>query len=255
MNDTEMVLETQQDRVNFLVDVMNDSTKTEILSKYRLDDNRLNMLKTSLLTELKERLERITSSNIAMHFFQEKKKGKQTSLFFKDLGISMDQMNFIYKIINGTMLPTYTIIYLMRDTVRPAWWFYNEGDILPKEIEYKKTPIRYKGKSTMSKNMETPTLGHIYMEQLKLAKCCNKFCLDHNISYCERGNYFTMRTDSRTGKKKYPSKPSFSIIDRLKDVINPDWFFIYPKEVEKSVVKEVLDQARLEIEKRSGNSS
>lgn len=249
MNDAEMVLENQQDRVNFLCDIMNELPKEEILSKYNLDDKSLNKLKTSILIELKAKLENITSSNIAIHFLQEKKKEKQISPFIKDLGLSFEQVNFIYKIINGTMLPTYTVIYLLRDIVRPAWWFYNENDILPEKIEYKKSYIKYRGKSTISKNMENPTLGHVFLEQLKKSRCCNSFCLEHNITSIETLNYFTMKKDAKTGKKKFPSRPSFSIIDRLKNSINPDLFFIYPKEVDKSVIDEVIRQATVEIEK------
>lgn len=116
-------------------------------------------------------------------------------------------------------------VFLCRKKVQPSKWYYKVTEPLPEKIKF--TPkfdvsvLRYK-----------ESLGHIKLNELKetysLRGLVNTFSLDLN----QAKNVIFKRWNPLLQKQCFRALPTESFIIKMRNVINPDLWYIFPEEVE-----------------------
>lgn len=151
---------------------------------------------------------------------------KQTSSF-KDETNFNTMKTHLCNIMNYDSVPSYRIIYTYRGLVHPLMWFYNHNEPLPEMTQFNS------GKKIYSDEIFAhDSLGMIELKKKKteyeggfieIEKKCG-------LSRCTLSN-ITAKKKLPDGSKIYRARPTFNIVNSLKDIIKPDLWYIYPDEV------------------------
>lgn len=118
-------------------------------------------------------------------------------------------------------------VFQCRENLQPSKWYYKVTEPLPERIKF--TPkfdvsvLRYK-----------ESLGHIKLNELKetysysLTGLARAFSLDVN----QVKNVLFKKWNPLLKKQCFRALPSESFIIQMRDIINPDLWYIFPEEVE-----------------------
>ena len=159
------------------------------------------------------------------------KKASQKNLlwaYLYNIGMKEDKMKmFIYNYLIGKNKTIFNInVFNCRENVQPARWYYKVSEKLPERIEFipkfPVTELQYKD-----------TIGHLKFFELREQLTNQGISEKYNIDYFQLKNITSKRFNPLTNRYCYKILPQQSIIIKLRDVINPDYWYIFPEELEK----------------------
>ena len=133
----------------------------------------------------------------------------------------------------GTNLPTLILLgiyFLCRENMQPARWYYKVGEKLPERISF--TPVY-----TVDDFQYRKTAGLQMLENLRDEYTYSGLAEKFSINYYQLKNMLSKRTNPVTGKRCYKILPQEHFVIKLRDVINPDYWFIFPEELENHLDK------------------
>lgn len=115
-------------------------------------------------------------------------------------------------------------IFYCREKMQPSKWYYRVDEKLPERIEFKT-------KYSVNELMYKESAGHI-----KFNKMCEEYSIQgvadrFGLSINQIKNTKYKRMNPMTKKECFKSLPSLSIVLKLRDVINPDLWYIFPEEL------------------------
>ena len=159
------------------------------------------------------------------------KKAAQESLFLEYLdtiGIKEMRMKlYVYNYFTGKNRTIYNInVFTCRENVQPAKWYYKVGEKLPERIEF--TP-----KFPVTELQYKDTVGHLKFFELRNQLTHQGISHKFNIDFYQLKNITSKRFNPLTNRYCYKILPQQSLIIKLRDVINPDYWYIFPEELEK----------------------
>lgn len=164
------------------------------------------------------------------HAVRDLKTALQKNLYRKYLsmlGIPDNRIikDYIYYYINGTnssIGPQY--VFMCREKLQPSKWYYRHDEELPKRIEFKP-----KYTWECMRTMETEGLRKLVeLRKIHTAKGLEE---KFGISFYQIKNILYKRHDPISGKEIYKIFPQKELIIKLREVINPDYWFIFPEEL------------------------
>lgn len=135
--------------------------------------------------------------------------------------------HYIYRIDRANHSLRNQYVFYSREKLQPSKWYYKVTEPLPERIKF--TPkfdvsvLRYK-----------ESLGHIKLNELKetysysLTGLARAFSLDVN----QVKNVLFKKWNPLLKKQCFRALPSENFIIQMRDIINPDLWYIFPEEVE-----------------------
>lgn len=146
----------------------------------------------------------------------------------RSYGISPSNVTFLYRMATGQRQASFIMIFNLRQHIEPAEWFYDENEKLPKKkrINSQYACFDYRARQHIIKY---PTLGVVRLENLFQEGKLQGFCRENGVDYRTLYGHAVQRKrhDGITG---YHSRPGYGVIRKLRDIIHPDDWFIFPEE-------------------------
>ncbi|WP_149554539.1 hypothetical protein [Treponema pectinovorum] len=158
------------------------------------------------------------------------KKASQNRLFWRyvcELGVpdtSLDKKAIFYYLNGHYRFVSNPYIFMCREKMQPAKWYYKVNETLPKRIEF--TP-KHEAKDLMY----LESVGHIKLEELQKKFTMPILCERYNLSLTQMKNIRYKRLHPFTKRECFKILPPASVIIKLRDVINPDYWYIFPDEI------------------------
>jgi hypothetical protein len=147
----------------------------------------------------------------------------------RSYGITVSNISSLYRMATGKITPSFIMIFNLRQHIAPVEWFYDEDEKLP---EKKKLNPLYTCFTRRFRQhiIRHPTVGIKYLEELFLQGELNGFCRERGLNYSTVYGYSVKRKryDGVTG---YHSRPGYGFIKKVRAVIHPDDWFMFPEEV------------------------
>lgn len=147
--------------------------------------------------------------------------------YMVSLGIPDEQsskQNFYYYYNGRTKVLPNTSVFYCREKLRPSKWYYKVGEELPPPLDF--TP-----KHSVKDLPYLDSLGHQKLYELIKQTTLPLFAEQYGFSVYSVKNVIYKRQHQITGKMCFKSLPQEQFIIRLRDVINPDLWYIFPDEV------------------------
>ena len=116
-------------------------------------------------------------------------------------------------------------VFMCREKLQPSKWYYKITEKLPPKINF--TP-----KYTFKELMEKETVGHLMLQKLQEQYTMEGLVDKYNLKFYQMKNIRYKRKSITTGKMVFKTLPPASVMMALKDEINPDYWFIFPEEIE-----------------------
>jgi hypothetical protein len=144
-------------------------------------------------------------------------------------GVPKSYIGNIYRMALNTLPVSYGVIFLLRQQLPPAAWYYDEGERLPQPVPF--TP-KYPafGKRVRNKILhhETAALGII--REIKEKRELAYFCKQHRVKYYDVAGC-SFKNPKKDGRDGYHQRPSYRMIRLLREAIHPDLWYIFPDEL------------------------
>lgn len=115
-------------------------------------------------------------------------------------------------------------IFNSRENLQPAKWFFNINEELPERIKF--NPI-YEEKTLLYKE----SVGHIKLLDLMKDYTIQQFVDKYDLNFYQIKNLIYKKVDKKLNKEVFKALPSNSLIIKLRNIINPDYWFIFPEEL------------------------
>lgn len=148
--------------------------------------------------------------------------------FIEELGIpnNRDIKSYVYYYFNGKNASIGSqYVYMCREKLQPAKWYYKIGEKLPPRIEF--TP-----KFGVEYLQFKESVAHQKFVQLQKEYTIANFAKTYGLSVQQVKNICYKRYSPYLEKKVFKILPPASVITKLRDVIHPDYWFIFPEELE-----------------------
>lgn len=117
-------------------------------------------------------------------------------------------------------------IFMWREKIQPSKWYYKYSEPLPEKIDF--TP-----KFPPAMLIEKESVGHIKLKELQKRYELKGIVSMFGVDYNQLRNIIYKRTNPRTGKAYYKTLPQTNIIISLRNVIQPDLWYIFPEEMKQ----------------------
>ncbi len=158
------------------------------------------------------------------------KKASQKNLlwaYLDNIGMTDKRMKlYIYNYLSGKNKTIYNInVFNCRECVQPARWYYRVDEKLPERIEF--TP-----KFPVEELQYKDTEGHLKFYELREQLTNQGISEKYGIDYFQLKNITSKRLNPLTNRYCYKILPQQSLIIKLREVINPDYWYIFPEELE-----------------------
>lgn len=115
-------------------------------------------------------------------------------------------------------------IFLCREKMQPSKWYYRIDEQLPERIDFiPKYGVEYL--------QHKESIGHIKLEELQKRYTMPGLCNRYDLSLQQMKNVRYRRLNPLTGKECFKILPPASVIIKLRDVINPDYWYVFPEEL------------------------
>lgn len=152
--------------------------------------------------------------------------------FMDSIGLKKEEhkINVYYLMYGRSELVNAPNVFICRENMQPARWYYKVGEKLPERISF--TPIY-----TVDDFQYRKTAGLQMLENLRDEYTYSGLAERFSINYYQLKNMLSKRTNPVTGKRCYKILPQEHFVIKLRDVINPDYWFIFPEELEKHLDK------------------
>lgn len=165
------------------------------------------------------------------HSQRELKKALQNKLlwrYIEKLGLERDsnEKYWVYYYMTGKNKSINNIvIFRCREQMQPSKWFINANEELPARVNF--TP-----KFPLDSLFCKESVGHLKLKELQKMYTMQGLIEKYDLNLYQMKNIRYKRINPVTGKECFKTLPPASVIIKLKDVINPDYWFIFPEELE-----------------------
>lgn len=148
---------------------------------------------------------------------------------FKDETNFKTMKTHLCQIMNHGTVPSYRIIYTYRALVHPIMWFYNHNDPLPEPTKFDS------GRKIYTDDIfEHDSLGMLELKQKKAGYAGGYIEMEKGLGLCRSTlSNLCARKKLPDGRKIYRARPTYNIVNALKDIIKPDLWYIFPDELIK----------------------
>lgn len=158
------------------------------------------------------------------------KKAIQNRLLWKyliQIGVpdTQNDKNRVFSYFSGRFKKiTNRYVFLCREKVQPSKWYYKVGEELPPRINF--TP-----KHSVEDLRHIPTAGIQKFLQLQKEYSLRYLCKIYNLNELQMKNIIYAKFNPETQNKFFRALPPYTVIIPLREVINPDLWFIFPDEL------------------------
>lgn len=230
---------------DILSDIMQGREAVEILKKYGISEVQFSQIKEILLRKVKSQVNSADITTHAIRYFRTLVKERTFTVRTQELGLTVTQQKLLYNIISGRTRATYGTIFTLRSAISPSQWVYKEYEELPEPVEF--TPLvekRYPHYDFDSRNelAKESTLGNIFFDVLKERRALSRLCALHDYTRFQAGNFVYMKRH-KNGELRYLVRPTLPFMEKFREEVHPDWWFIYPDEVTEDYIMAVQDKA------------
>lgn len=180
----------------------------------------------------------------ALKEFQKLSENRLLTKFLKSSGCAESRLKALFTTCvlytRGASRSTRNInVFSLRSIMQPSKWYYRSDEELPPRLSF--TP-----KMNEDDFLCTQSIGHLMFERLAT---CTGIWRKYGFPTDEVKNIRYLRNDSRHGGKVFRSMPSFHVIRTLRNVINPDLWYIFPGEISAEDMRAAEQKADEEIER------
>lgn len=244
----------RQIQAQILTDLLNAMGKDEIIEKYAVSAEQFLKIKENISRQANEKSDDEEITSHAARYFRNLAKEHKFTSTAEGLGLSFEQTKFLNQIVLGKNRPTYGIIFMLRRSISPAQWIYMENEKLPSPVAF--NPLveqRYPVYDFATRNelAKEKTLGHLFFDIIRKGRVLTKFCAAHNCTLLEAANFIYMKKH-QNGDIRFTHRPTVPFIAKFKDVIHPDFWFVYPEEVTPRILREVRLSAEEQVARIRG---
>ena len=170
------------------------------------------------------------TDTLMMQDLKKASAAKVLTKYCEALGFKKDDyiLTVFIRYINGYMDSVNNIhIFRCREQIQPSRWYYqvNEKDIMPEPVKY--TP-KFDAEEILNKDSQ----GHVILRKLIRNTGIEPFAEKYGIDSYKLKNTLYRRKRVTDGKQVFKALPSYHFIRALREVINPDLWYIFPEELE-----------------------
>lgn len=124
-----------------------------------------------------------------------------------------------------TKIAPNTLIFKLRTVRRPAMWYTTVTETLPEKIEFE-------DKNDVSMLMIKDSVGHAMLRQIIDEEGVSGVIENYGFqSRHEIDNILYKRKRQRDGRPIFRILPSYVFIRKLKERINPEYWYVFPDEI------------------------
>lgn len=116
-------------------------------------------------------------------------------------------------------------IFLCREKMQPSRWYYKVNEKLPE-------PVAFTPKFTVKDLMYKESVGHVKLRELQKLYTVNGIADKFDLNFYQIKNILYKRLNPLTGRECFKILPPATVIIKLRDIINPDLWYIFPEEME-----------------------
>lgn len=148
--------------------------------------------------------------------------------FIETIGIPKEWKNklYVYYYLNGRRkFISNQSIFLCREKMQPSRWYYRINEKLPKRINF--TP-----KFDVSRLVCKESAGHQKLKKMLEHYNMQTFADEYNINLYQLKNIIYKRKHPDTMEEWFKTLPPQDFIIKLRNDINPDYWYIFPEELE-----------------------
>ncbi len=109
--------------------------------------------------------------------------------------------------------------------MQPSRWYYKLNEKLPE-------PVQFTPKYSVDDLMYKESLGHVKFRQMQKQYTVQGLADNFDLNFYQIKNILYKRLNPLTGRECFKILPPAQVIVKLRDVINPDLWYIFPEEVE-----------------------
>lgn len=176
----------------------------------------------------KERLQPQDTDTYARYDLKKASQARVLTKYCNEIGFDSDDYILIAFIhyINGSIKVMNNVqVFRCRERIQPSRWYYKVTEKLPKQIKFTE---KYKDPELI---LYKPSEAHMRLKKLLMDFGIEKVSEDYDIHIETLKNLIYLRKRRTDGKHVFKTMPSFDVIRKLKDVIHPDLWYIFPEEL------------------------
>lgn len=163
----------------------------------------------------------------ALHDLKTAAQNKLLWKYMISLGIPDEKIakQNLYYYYNGrcTSLSNMTVFHC-REKLQPSKWYYKKDEQLPEKIEF--IP-----KHNVKELLYTESLGHLKLFEMVKELSIPIFAEKYDTSINLLKNMIYKRQNKLNEKMCFKSLPNEKFIIKMRDIINPDLWYIFPDEI------------------------
>ncbi len=116
-------------------------------------------------------------------------------------------------------------IFMCREKMQPSRWYYKINEKLPK-------PVIFAPKFGVEELMYKESVGHVKFRELQKQLTVQGMADKYDLNFYQIKNILYRRFNPLTGRECFKILPPAKVIINLRDVINPDYWYVFPEEIE-----------------------
>ena len=116
-------------------------------------------------------------------------------------------------------------VFRCREKMQPSRWYYKVGEKLPE-------PVIFTPKYSVEDLMYKESIGHVKFRELQKQYTVQGLADKYDLNFNQIKNVLYRRMNPLTGRECFKILPQYTFIIKLRDVINPDLWYIFPEEME-----------------------
>ena len=109
--------------------------------------------------------------------------------------------------------------------MQPSRWYYKINEKLPK-------PVIFIPKFGVEELMYKESVGHVKFRELQKQLTVQGMADKYDLNFYQIKNILYRRLNPLTGRECFKILPPAKVIINLRDVINPDYWYVFPEEIE-----------------------
>jgi hypothetical protein len=158
---------------------------------------------------------------------------RQFSGVARSYGIRASNIPSLYRMAIGKIAPSFVMMFNLRHYIAPVEWCYDETEGLPERRKFK-PKYAYFDRRARQRLIRYPTAAVAYLEDIYLKGGLQGFCGEQGLGYATVYGYAVKRK-RHDGVLGYHARPGHRVIRKLRGVIHPDDWFIFPEEISHGV--------------------
>jgi hypothetical protein len=140
-----------------------------------------------------------------------------------------------YQMALGKKLPSYLIIFALRDHISPELWYFDEDEKPPEPlaagVKYSLTgPGKIRKTSLKLKILRDETAALVKLREIMGKRELSSFAAQYRIKYFDLWQVCNKRKKA-DGRYGYHQRPPYRVVKALREVIHPALWYVFPDEL------------------------